>query len=139
MAWVIGMTVAILLGHGPDALVNIGKPGAKVRYTNMSLLGIRDVDPGEMALLSRDEVQTFSVFDVLEVGLSCRCGFDMREATYICRRLARDCKITSVDVVGLNPVRDQNKRTARRSVELLMALLGHDFSFSYDEYLRDHA
>jgi len=63
----------------------------------------------------------------------------MPEATYICRRPARDCKITSVDVVGLNPVRDQNKRTARRSVELLMALLGHDFSFSYDEYLQDQA
>jgi len=71
------------------------------------------------------------------VGLPSHCGFDMREATYICQQIAHSCRITSIDVVGLNPVRDDNMRTARLAVELLMLLLGRAFSFNYDNYLHE--
>lgn len=169
-----GMPVAIILGHGPKCLVDVFSPGAKVAYEHMSLLGVRDVDPGEAEFVRHHNVQMFTVYDVIEqglpgildqaiervacctngvhvsldldvlhediapgVGLPSRCGFDMREATYICQRVAKECRITSMDIVGLNPVRDKNMRTARRAVELLMTLLGSSFSFSYQEYLRD--
>jgi arginase family enzyme len=61
----------------------------------------------------------------------------MREATSICRRLAQPCNVTSIDIVGLNPVRDVPMETAKRAVELLMALLGHSFGFSYLPYLKE--
>lgn len=71
------------------------------------------------------------------VGLPSRCGFDMREATYISRRLASECNITSIDVVGLNPVRDKNMSTAHRAIEIIMELLGYSFSYNYYVYLQN--
>jgi len=71
------------------------------------------------------------------VGIPSRCGLTMREATYVCRRLASECRITSVDVIGLNPVRDRGMGTAKRAAELLLALLGRSYSFTYEDYLRD--
>ncbi len=169
-----GMPVAIILGHGPEALVNVVSPGAKVAYRQMSLLGTRDMDPGEAAFIRDHEVQMFTVFDVVErglpavvnetirrasegvrgvhvsmdldvlrediapgVGLPSRSGFDMREAVYICRRIAAECHVASIDIVGLNPVRDREMMTAKRAIELLMSLLGRTFTFSYDAYLQD--
>ncbi len=71
------------------------------------------------------------------VGLPSQCGLDIREAMYMCRRIATGCRITSIDVVGLNPVRDQNWKTARLAVELLTMLLGKPFSFDYHGYLKN--
>ena len=71
------------------------------------------------------------------VGLPSHCGLEMREAMYICRRIAADCRVLAVDMVGLNPVRDRGMKTAKRAVELLLALLGRSFDFNYDQYLRD--
>jgi len=169
-----GMPVAIILGHGPEALVNVVSPGAKVAYRQMSLLGTRDMDPGEVKFIQAHGVQMFTVFDVIErglpavvnetiqrvgeggrgvhvsmdldvlrediapgVGLPSRSGFDMREAVYICRRIAAECRVASIDIVGLNPVRDREMMTAKRAIELLMSLLGRAFIFSYDAYLQD--
>jgi arginase len=95
----------------------------------------------ERAAIGTDGVHVSLDLDVLHediapgVGLPSSCGFDMREATYICRRIAEECEVTSIDVVGLNPVRDRNMRTARRAIELLMVLLGRSYSFSYSRYL----
>jgi arginase len=169
-----GMPVAVLLGHGPPPLVNVARPGPKVAYAHMALVGVRDMDPGEVAFLQRHAIQMFTVFDILErglpelvertlrraaagtdgvhvsldldvlrediapgVGLPSRCGLDMREATYLCQRIAASSRVTSVDVIGLNPVRDVHMETATRAVELLMALLGHSFGFSYLRYLKE--
>lgn len=171
-----GMPVAVILGHGPKCLVDVGSPGPMLRYEHMSLLGVRDMDPGEIEFVRDHLIQMFTVFDVLEqglprvleqvmarlthetrgvhvsidldvlhedvapgVGLPSSCGLDMREATYICRRLAGQCRIASIDIVGLNPVRDRNMKTAWRAIELLMALLGQSVSLGYLEYLRDQA
>jgi len=71
------------------------------------------------------------------VGLPSRSGFDMREAVYICRRIAAECRVASIDIVGLSPVRDREMMTAKRAIELLMSLLGRAFTFSYDAYLQD--
>jgi arginase len=168
-----GMPVAILLGHGPERLVNVKRPGPKIAAEHLSITGTRDIDPGEAEFIRKHAIQMFTVFDVLEqglsavmdhaiervsgetagvhvsfdldvlhediapgVGLASRYGFDMREAAYVCRRLADRCPIVSIDLIGLNPVRDRNMRTARFAIELLLMMLGQSFSFSYDDYLR---
>ena len=169
-----GMPVAIILGHGPEVLVNVGTPGAKVGYRNICLLGTHDIDDGEKEFLKQHKVPMFTLCDILEqgllvvldritqsvteetngihvsldldvlheaiapgVGLPSPCGFDMREAVYICEQIAAKCRIVSIDLVSLNPVRDYHMQTAKRGIELLMALLGRSFSFNYDNYLRN--
>lgn len=69
------------------------------------------------------------------VGLPSQCGFNVREAMYLCRRIAARCDIASIDIVSLNPVRDRLQKTARLSVELLALLLGKKYSFDYQRYL----
>jgi arginase len=71
------------------------------------------------------------------VGLPSQCGFNVREAMYMCRRIAAGCQIASIDIVSLNPVRDVNWKTARLAVELLAALLGKQYSFDYHGYLAE--
>ena len=169
-----GMPVAVILGHGPKELTAVQPAGAKVRYENMCLIGTRDADQGELDFLAEHKVCSFSILDVIDlglpsvmrqaiarvnggtrgvhvsldldvlhvgiapgVGLPSQCGFDMREATYICQQIAAHCEITSIDVVGFNPVRDSEGMTAKRAIELLMMLLGKTFSFDYHRYLLD--
>ena len=171
-----GMPLAIVLGHGPDGLVNTGSQGASLTYEDVCVLGARDIDLGELEFIQDHGIQMFTVYDVLEqglakvvdkavaritartagvhvsmdldvlhqdvapgVGLPSHCGFDVREATYVCRRLAGECRILSVDLVGMNPVRDRNMRTARLAIELLMTLLGRPFSFGYNRYLNEQS
>jgi len=171
-----GMPVATILGYGPESLVNVGMTGASLGCKDLILLGTRDIDEGEANFIDEHNIRMFTIFDVLEQGLSrvvnemisqvcnetrnvhvsldldtlkeevapgvsmvSKCGFDMREATYICRRLASECNITSIDVVGLNPVRDKDMSTAQRAIEMIMELLGHSFSYCYYEYLKEHA
>ncbi len=172
-----GMPVAIILGHGPKELVDhLAPSGAKVAYERMSLLGCRDIDPGEEAFIGRHGVQMFTVFDVVEqglahvvgetikrtcegtdgvhvsldldalreevapgVGLRSSCGFDMREISYVVEQIAEQGKITSIDIVGLNPVRDREHRTAMVGIELLMTLLGRHLSCSYYNYIRQQS
>ena len=71
------------------------------------------------------------------VGLPSKCGFDMREVTYMCRRLAAECNIVSMDIVGLNPVRDEKMVTAHRGIEIIIELLGYSFSYDYYTYLKE--
>jgi arginase len=168
-----GMPIAIILGYGPERLVNIGRAGAALGCENLVMLGVHDIDKGEAEFIDRHNIQIFTMFDVLEqglgrvvdevishlrqrnqdvhvsldldvlrqevapgVGLPSRCGFDMREATYICRRLGSECNIVSIDIVGLNPVRDKNMSTAQGAIEMIMELLGYSFSYNYYVYLK---
>jgi arginase len=169
-----GMPVAIVLGQGPECLVNVGKSGTRLKYEDMVLLGICDIDEGEARFIDEHGIRMFTIFDVLKyglpavvdqtigqlckrtrnlhvsldldvlgveiapgVGLPSRCGFDMREMIYICRRLASECNITSIDIVGLNPVRDQNMTTAHRAVEIIGELLGYSLGYNYYVYLKE--
>jgi len=70
------------------------------------------------------------------VGLPSNCGFDMREISFICQELARRLPICSIDVVGLNPVRDIRHKTAHTAIELISILQGHHMSCSYYNYLK---
>ncbi len=63
-----GMPLAALLGLGAPALVNLGHAGPKIPFARVALIGLRDVDPGERALLRAHGVAAFTMTDVDEYG-----------------------------------------------------------------------
>jgi len=65
-----GMPLAALLGYGPPALVEIGGPGAKVLAQNVALVGLRDLDDGEKALVRRSGVRAYTMTDIDRRGIS---------------------------------------------------------------------
>jgi arginase len=64
-----GMPLAALLGLGATALVDIGRPGAKLSFDRIALIGLRDLDPGEQALLRSNGVAAFTMTHVDEYGI----------------------------------------------------------------------
>lgn len=65
-----GMPLAVLLGHGNDALTKIGDASAKVKPENLVLIGIRSFEAGEEALLKALNVRIYFMEEVQMRGLS---------------------------------------------------------------------
>lgn len=65
-----GMPVAALLGEGPDALINVGFPGPKLRPTQVVMVGIRDLDGAERQRLARGGISVFTMTDIDEHGIA---------------------------------------------------------------------
>lgn len=65
-----GMPLACLMGRGPAELVNIGGFAPKVDPMNVALIGIRDIDPGERALIRELGVRAFSAREMDERGMN---------------------------------------------------------------------
>lgn len=63
-----GMPLAILLGHGNPDLVNVGFKGPKLNPANVVLMGVRSYEPGEAALLSRENVKIYYCDEILSRG-----------------------------------------------------------------------
>jgi len=115
------LTIFDVLEQGLPVIVNqiIGQLSEKTRNLHISL-----------------DLDVLSETVAPGVGLPSRGGFDMREMLYICRRFASECNVTSIDVVGLNPVRDKNMVTAHCAIEIIMELLGCPLSYNYYTYLK---
>ena len=64
-----GMALATLLGLGAKELVNVGRPGPKVKPENTVLIGIRDLDPEEKILIKQSGCTVFTMRDVDELGI----------------------------------------------------------------------
>lgn len=64
-----GMALATLLGLGAKELVNVGRPGPKVKPENTVLLGVRDLDPEEKVLIKQSGTTVFTMRDVDEMGI----------------------------------------------------------------------
>ncbi len=64
-----GMALAVLQGLGVKELVDIGRPGPKVKSENVVLLGVRDLDPKEKELIRASGCTAFTMRDVDEVGI----------------------------------------------------------------------
>jgi len=64
-----GMSLAILLGLGPKELVDIGRPGPKVKPENVVLMGARDLDDTEKILIKDSGCRVFTMRDVDEIGI----------------------------------------------------------------------
>ena len=56
-----GMPLAALMGHGSAELVDLGRPGPKVREEDVVLVGIRDLDPPEKAFLNESDVTVYTM------------------------------------------------------------------------------
>ncbi len=64
-----GMALAVLLGLGPQELVDVGRPGPKVKAANVVLIGIRDLDDKEKVLIRNSGCTVFTMREVDELGI----------------------------------------------------------------------
>jgi len=65
-----GMALAVLLGEGPEALTRLGESFPVLAPENVSILGVREVDPEERPLVMRSGVRVFTMTEVDERGIS---------------------------------------------------------------------
>jgi arginase len=65
-----GMPVAALIGEGAPELVNVGYPGAKLRPSQIVMIGIRDLDDSERDRLSRSGIHVFTMRHIDEFGIA---------------------------------------------------------------------
>jgi arginase len=64
-----GMALSILLGRGPQELVDVGRKGAKIKPENVVLIGVRDLDPIEKRTLRESGCTIFTMRDIDELGM----------------------------------------------------------------------
>jgi len=65
-----GMSVAVLLGDGPDALVNVGYPGPKLQPAQVAMIGIRTLDYKERLRLTNSGIAVLTMTDIDEAGMA---------------------------------------------------------------------
>ncbi len=92
-----GMSLAILLGDGPEELVDVGRKGAKITPADVILIGVRDLDPKEKIRLKNSGCSVYTMRDVDELGMH----RVLREAL---GKISRRAKIhLSLDMDALDP------------------------------------
>jgi len=155
-----GMPVTVLLGEGFPELVNIGRPGPKLKGEDMVMIGIRDLDGEERNWLKQSGIRVYTMRDLDERGMSAiireslqwleHCdrlhvsldmdsldpnvapgvgtpspgGLSYREAQLLMEIIADSGKLSSADVVEINPILDHENCTAQIAVELIASLFG---------------
>jgi arginase len=65
-----GMSVATLLGHGADELVNLGYAGAKIKPENVAMVGIRSIDAVERKRVRGSGITVHTMREIDEQGIS---------------------------------------------------------------------
>jgi arginase len=63
------MALAAALGEGPAALVDLGRPGAKIDPGDVCLLGTRSLDLGERALIAERGIWMLTMAEWADAGL----------------------------------------------------------------------
>lgn len=154
-----GMPLALLLGHGDEALRrSTGIP--PLRPEDVVLLGLRSVDPDERALIRGEGLTALTMSDVDRGGIAAVTsaalaalahvdtlhvsfdadvldpavapgvgtpvpgGLGYREAHLLMELLHESGRVSSVDLVEVNPILDEGNRTAGVVVELAASLFG---------------
>lgn len=64
-----GMALATLLGKGAPKLINVGRPGPKVKPENTVIIGVRDLDTKEKELIKESGCTVLTMRDVDEMGI----------------------------------------------------------------------
>ena len=64
-----GMPLAAAMGLGHDSLTNIYFEGSKIKPENVFLIGARDLDSGELALIDELKLNVYSTEDVHNIGI----------------------------------------------------------------------
>jgi arginase len=156
-----GMPLAALVGIGDKGLVELGGFGRKVDPSRVVIIGARDLDPGEKAILREVGVNVFTMKEIDRLGLAAvmeqaielaardtnglHISFDMdavdpdyapgvgtrfaggltyREAHLSLELIADSGKMTSLEIVEINPILDHKNRTATLAAELILSAFG---------------
>jgi arginase len=64
-----GMSLASLLGYGPDALVNIGYNGPKIQPSQVIIVGLRELDGEERKTVVKSGITTYTMPQIDEYGM----------------------------------------------------------------------
>lgn len=75
-----GMPVAVMVGEGPESLVNIGGENAKLKSSQIVQIGIRDLDSIERERVIRSGIHVFTMRHVDELGMAAVA----RQALIVC-------------------------------------------------------
>lgn len=65
-----GMPLAVSIGLGHEALVNIRDFAPKIKPENVVIIGARSVDPGERELIREKGIKVFSMHEIDKLGMS---------------------------------------------------------------------
>lgn len=93
-----GMTLALLLGDGYPELVDVGRPGPKLKAEDVVMIGVRDLDPAERGRLQQSGITVYTMRDIDERGI----GAITREALE--RLEHRERLHVSLDMDALDPL-----------------------------------
>jgi arginase len=135
-----GMPLAHVLGHGDQDLANILGQCPAVKPENVVLIGIRDIDEMGMTRVCRETLEVVNSgtvgfhisFDVDGCdpsvipgsGTLVPGGVSFREAHQLLENCAKTGRMTSMEVVELNPFLDQANVSAERAVTLIQSAFG---------------
>lgn len=64
-----GMSVAALLGDGPDSLINIGGAAPKLQPRDVAMVGLRNLDAEEKNRVAKIGIMPYTMRDVDELGM----------------------------------------------------------------------
>lgn len=126
---------AVILGaRDVDALERVA-----LRETGVLVLTMRDVDSMGLAAAAQQALEHFRPFNRIHVSLDMDAldpaeapgvgtpvpgGLSYREAHLLMEILHDSGKVSSLDIVEINPILDERNRTARLAVELVASLFG---------------
>jgi arginase len=91
-----GMALAALLGLGAAELTDIGRPGAKLAPEQVVILGARDLDLGERALLHEVGVRVITMREIDEKGIA-RVSREVLDRFESCARIHVSLDLDSLD------------------------------------------
>ncbi len=121
-----GMPLAALMGLGAPELVDLGRPGPKLRPEDVILIAIRDLDPPERALLRESRIGVYTMSEIDERGIAEVTREALRRLGH-CERLH-----VSLDMDSLDPMYAPGVGTpvpgglTFREAHLLMEILAQD-------------
>lgn len=64
-----GMPVAVSLGIGSQELINVGGEFIKLSPSNLTMIGLRSVDPGERDLIKQLGIDAYSMTEIDKLGM----------------------------------------------------------------------
>jgi len=65
-----GMSLAVSLGHGHDLLTKIGGYFPKVKPENVIIIGARDLDEGERAIIKELGIKVYTMHEIDKLGMT---------------------------------------------------------------------
>ncbi|MFK7959715.1 MAG: arginase [Phycisphaerales bacterium] len=129
----------------PEDIVQIGirdlddAERERLRDSGITVFTMRDVDQRGIGAVTRDALERLSHLDRLHVsfdldslepreapgvGTPVHGGLSYREAHFLCEIVADTDRLTSFDLVEVNPILDERNKTASAAVEMAESIFG---------------